>query len=162
MNTGKSKFNLFYFLLSFIITLGTGFLSYIFTKSSMVLYEKLKKPSFTPPDIIFFIVWTVLFILMGLALYRILKLKDEGKNIKKAVLLFSIQLVLNFLWSIIFFRKRLIFMAFLELILLVIFIILTIIEFFKKDKIAGILLIPYVLWCIFAGVLNYFVWFLNA
>lgn len=162
MNKAKRKFNLFYFLLSLIITLGTGVLSYIFNKNSMMFYEQLNKPSFTPPNIIFFIVWTVLFILMGLALYRILKLKDEGKNIRKAVLLFSIQIGLNFLWPIIFFRKRLIFIAFLEVILMVIFIVLTIIEFFKKDKIASILLVPYVLWCIFAGVLNYFLWFLNA
>ncbi|WP_142414699.1 TspO/MBR family protein [Hathewaya massiliensis] len=162
MEKKNQKFNLFYFLLSIIITMGTGFISGILTKNSMQFYKELKKPIFSPPSFVFPIVWTILYFLMGVALYKILKLKSEGKNVNKALVLFFIQLFLNFLWPIIFFRKRLIFIAFLELILLIIFILFTIIEFYKKDKKAAYLLIPYILWCIFAAVLNFYIWFLNA
>lgn len=162
MKNRKQKFNLFYFLLSIIITMGTGFISGILTKNSMDYYKELKKPIFSLPSFIFPIVWTILYFLMGVALYRVLKLRNEGKNVNKALWLFFIQLFLNFLWPIIFFKKRLIFIAFLELVLLILFILFTIIAFYKKDKKAACLLIPYILWCIFAAVLNFYIWFLNA
>lgn len=158
----KKKFNLFYFLLSILITMGTGFISGILIKNSIGIYKNVKKPIFAPPSYVFPIVWVILYFLMGVALYRILKLKEEGIDVNKALLLFFIQLVLNFIWPIIFFRKRLAFIAFLELIILILFIVFTIIKFYKKDKKAAYLLIPYVLWCIFAAILNFYVWFLNA
>lgn len=162
MEKKKGKFNLFYFLLSIIITLGTGFISASMNKNYIGFYKTLRRPVFAPPDIVFPIVWTILYFLMGISLYNILKSKEEGAHVNKGLTLFFIQLFLNFLWPIIFLKKRLIFIAFLQLVLLIIFIILTIIEFYKKNKKAALLLIPYALWCVFAAVLNFFIWFLNA
>ncbi|MBL4935711.1 tryptophan-rich sensory protein [Clostridium sp. YIM B02515] len=124
-------------------------------------YESFIKPSFAPPEWVFGIVWTILYLLMAIAAYRIwLKGKKEA-NVRKALTLYGIQLLLNFLWTIIFFRFRLIGLAFFELMLLLIFTLLTTFEFFRIDKIAGILMIPYILWVSFAGVLNFTFWMLN-
>ncbi|MFD3156285.1 TspO/MBR family protein [Haloimpatiens sp. FM7330] len=149
------------FLISIIITEGTGYLSSVLTRGSQNIYNTLKRPWFSPPPWVFPIVWIVLFFLMGLALYRIVMLQKQGEDVKKPITLFTIQLVLNFLWPILFFRLRLIGLAFFELIILIIFILLTTVSFYKKDKIAGYLFIPYLLWSMYGAVLNYFIWSLN-
>ncbi len=152
----------FYFLLSFIITFGAAVISSIWAKNTENTYEILKKPFFSPPPIVFPIVWNILFVLMAYALYRIWRdIKKKPEN-RKAIKLYFIQLVLNFLWSPIFFNLNLRFIAFIVLIVLWIFILLTLKEFYKRDKLAGLLLIPYLLWVTFAGVLNFSIWFLNA
>lgn len=158
----KDKFNIFNLLFFIIITNGIGYLSASFTKGADKMYEVLIKPTFSPPSIVFPIVWIILYIFMGIAIYRIWLIGKNGKNIKKAIVFFFIQLALNFLWPLIFFRFRLRAIAFLELIILIIFILLTTIQFYKKDKIAGDLMMPYILWSIFAAVLNYSIWLLNA
>ncbi|WBW96159.1 TspO/MBR family protein [Oceanirhabdus sp. W0125-5] len=159
------KFNgerLFYFLLSFIITFGAAIISSIWAKNTKGTYELLKKPYFAPPPIVFPIVWNILFVLMAYALYRVWRdIKKKPEN-RRAIKLYFIQLLLNFLWSPIFFGLNLRFIAFIVLIFLWIFIALTLKEFYKRDKLAGILLIPYLLWVTFAGVLNFSIWFLNA
>lgn len=152
----------FYFLISFIITLGVAFISSIWSKNTKSTYEALKKPFFSPPAIVFPIVWSILFMVMAYALYRVWRdIKKKPEN-RKAIKLFFIQLLLNFLWSPIFFSLNLRFIAFVVLIILWIFIALTLKEFLKRDKLAGILFIPYFLWVTFAGVLNFYIWYLNG
>lgn len=149
-------------ILSVFIALAVGGLSGFLGMSNMKDYETFAKPIFSPPAWVFPIVWTVLYILMGVAAYRIFQQGKAGKDTKKALVLYGIQLFLNFLWTIIFFRFRLYGLAFVELLLLLVFIMLTTFEFFKIDKIAGWLMMPYILWVSFAGVLNFAIWFLNS
>nr|WP_206528904.1 TspO/MBR family protein [Clostridium perfringens] len=144
-----------------LITLGGGYVIGKFIKESVQVYSTLNKPWFSPPAIVFPIVWTILYILMAIAAYRIFLRHKQGEKTKSALWFYIIQLVLNFAWSIIFFNFKLYGLAFIELIILLIFIVITTIKFLKFDKIAGILMIPYIIWVSFAGVLNFFVWMLN-
>ncbi len=148
-------------IISILIPLGIGFISGYITKDAMATYENLIKPSFAPPGYIFPIVWTVLYILMGIASYRIYKLGIEKKEVKNALFFYGVQLMLNFLWPILYFGLGLRFVAFIEIIVLFIFIVITTKKFFKLDKIAGYFMVPYLLWVAFASVLNYFTWRLN-
>ncbi len=157
----NGKVNILALIVSIFIAEGVGALSGYLGMANTQAYDSLIKPSFTPPSWLFGRVWPVLYLLMGIAAYRIW-MKGRGEiSTTKALVLYSIQLFLNFMWSIIFFRWRLIGLAFFELMLLLIFILLTTFEFFKFDKIAGFLMIPYILWVSFAGVLNYTFWMLN-
>ncbi len=120
-------------------------------------YAALNKPAFNPPNGIFGPVWTILFALMGIALYLVW----SEKNNKKALALFAIQLVLNVLWSFVFFGWHQPGWAFIEIMLLWIAIATTIIEFKKLSKAAAWLMAPYLAWVSFAAVLTFAVWQLN-
>lgn len=148
-------------IISILIAEGTGALSGYLGMFNNEAYESLIKPSFTPPSWLFAVVWPILYLLMAIAVYRVWIKGKSGANTGKALILYGIQLFLNFLWSILFFRFRLVGLAFLELMLLLVFILLTTFEFFKKDKLAGFLMLPYILWVSFAGVLNFTFWMLN-
>lgn len=130
-------------------------------------YANLLKPEFNPPNWIFGPVWTTLYLLMGISLFRIWQKetrsekKTKSLDKKSALWVFSIQLLLNTGWSLIFFGLKNPMLAFFEIVIMWIFILLTIIKFNKIDKIAAILLVPYLLWVSFATVLNYFIWQLN-
>ncbi|MCB2294629.1 tryptophan-rich sensory protein [Clostridium algoriphilum] len=156
---GKKSFTSL--IISIILAEGVGYLSALLSMSASNTYKNFNKPFFSPPGWVFPIVWTILFFIMALASYRVWMAGKSGKDVKKALLLYSIQLFANFLWSIIFFRFRLYAIAFLELLLLLIFILRTTFEFYKVDKIASYLMIPYIAWVSFAGVLNYTIWMLN-
>ena len=122
----------------------------------------LVKPPFSPPAIVFPIAWTILYILMGIASYKVYVLKYENIDVSSAMFVYSIQLLLNFLWTFIFFGFRLYGLAFLELILLIGFVILTMKRFYNKAGMKTVLLLlPYLFWLIYAGVLNFFIWMLN-
>lgn len=125
------------------------------------LYGTLNKPFFAPPKEVFPIAWTIIYILIGLACYRVYILKYRGIDTSSAIFTYAIQLLLNFLWPFIFFGLRLYGIAFIQLIILLAFVILTFVKFYKKDKIAGFLFIPYIMWLIYAGVLNFYIWMLN-
>lgn len=151
--------NIIKLLLSIIICQLAGVVGAIFTTPQIKgWYSGLNKPSFNPPSWIFGPVWTTLFILMGVSLYLVW---IKGDKTIKARNMFALQLVLNMFWSIIFFHYQSPGIAFAELILLWLVIILTIIKFYKFSKPAAYLLFPYILWVSFAGVLNYFIWILN-
>lgn len=157
----NGKVNILALIASIFIAEGVGFLSGYLGMSNAQTYNSLVKPSFSPPSWVFGIVWPILYLLMGIAAYRVwMKGRGEIKS-TKALILYGIQLTLNFMWTIIFFRWRLIGLAFFELMLLLIFILLTTFEFFRLDKVAGFLMIPYILWVSFAGVLNFTFWMLN-
>ena len=121
-------------------------------------YTSLIKPFGAPPSILFPIVWTVLYILMGIS-YGILK--SEGKNNKKIQIIYYTQLLVNSLWSIIFFTLKWRLFAFIWIIILIILVIIMIFEFYRKNKISGLLQIPYLLWIIFASYLNIAIYILN-
>jgi tryptophan-rich sensory protein len=149
--------------LSVVICEGVGILGSIFTISSIsTWYAFLHKPFFSPPNWIFGPVWTSLYFLMGVSLFLLLEQKKKLKKQKKTLLiLFSVQLFLNFLWSVIFFGLHLPLVAFIEIILLWISIALLIIDFWKFSKPTALLLAPYICWVSFALMLNLFVALLN-
>ena len=157
----EGKTNIVALIFSILLAQGVGFLSGFLSMTSSSTYENFNKPSFSPPGWVFPIVWTILFLLMAVAAYRIWMKGKSGEDVTKALLLYGTQLFLNFLWSIIFFRFRLYAIAFLELLILLVFILLTTFEFFDIDKTAAYLMIPYIAWVSFAGVLNYTIFMLN-
>ncbi|MBT3304435.1 tryptophan-rich sensory protein [Candidatus Woesearchaeota archaeon] len=130
----------------------------LFTVSSVsTWYVDLVKPSFNPPSWLFGPVWTILYLLMGIALYLVWTKKFN----KQAFTLFGIQLVLNALWSILFFGLKQPLLAFIEIIILWVMILVTIIYFYKINKNSAYLLIPYLLWVSFAAILNLAIFILN-
>ncbi len=153
--------NIIALIISILLAEGIGFLSGFLSITPTIAYESFNKPSFSPPGWVFPVVWTILYFLMAIAAYRIWMKGNSSEDVTKALFLYVIQLFLNFLWSIIFFRFRLYAIAFLELLLLLVFILLTTFEFHKIDKISAYLMIPYIAWVSFAGVLNYTIWMLN-
>lgn len=148
-------------IISVLLAQGIGFLSGFLSMNSSKTYENFNKPAFSPPGWVFPVVWTILFFLMAVAAYRIWMKGKSGEDVKKGLILYGTQLFLNFLWSIIFFRFRLYAIAFLELLLLLVFILLTTFEFYRIDKPAAYLMVPYIAWVSFAGVLNYAIWMMN-
>lgn len=144
-----------------LLTLSVGAISGIATSSGInEWFTALNKPSFNPPNYLFGPVWTLLYLLMGISLFLILQSpKNELKN--KAIATFTIQLSLNFLWSFLFFKFQLLGIAFFEIILIWISILVMIFVFNKINKTAARLQIPYLLWVSFASILNGAIWWLN-
>lgn len=122
-------------------------------------YQFLNKPSFNPPNWIFGPVWTLLYLIMGIAVALIWH--TPHPNQKRALQLFAVQFVLNLGWSFIFFNLRELGIAFVEIIAMLIAIIFTIVAFYKINRKAAFLMIPYLCWVSFASVLNFSIWFLN-
>ncbi len=149
-------------VISLTICLFAGFIGSIFTGPSIpTWYATLIKPSFNPPDWIFAPVWTTLFVLMGISLYLVWNKGLQDKKVKTHLLIFGLQLALNVLWSFLFFGLHSPFYAFLEIIILWAAIVLTILNFSKVSRTAGLLLIPYICWVSFAAILNFSIWRLN-
>ena len=148
-------------ILCIILTVLVGAISGIATTNSIKdWYVAISKPFFNPPNYLFGPVWTVLYILMGISFFLILRSpKSDLRN--KAIVVFCIQLVLNFCWSFIFFKFHLIGLAFVEIILIWLSIIWMILVFSKINKAAAYLQVPYFLWVSFASILNYSIWYLN-
>ena len=142
------------YLICLGIPLAVGALSTALS-GGMQLYGELMKPPLSPPGWLFPIVWTTLYLLMGWASYRVHTSGDDPGKIRRALILYGAQLLLNFAWSIVFFRFRLLTLALAVLISLWVLILLTMRAFARIDKKAGDLLIPYLLWVTFAGYLNY-------
>jgi len=147
---------------SIIICQLAGVLGSIFTRPAIpTWYATLKKPSFTPPDGVFSPVWITLFVLMGIAAFLVWNKGLSDQRVKIALSIFVVQLILNFLWSVMFFGLRSPLVGLIEIVVLWIAILLSILYFLKVSNIAGILLIPYILWVSFAAVLNFSIWRLN-
>jgi tryptophan-rich sensory protein len=137
-----------------------GISGYATASGINIWYMGLNKPFFNPPNYLFGPVWSMLYILMGISFYRILQSQDSELK-RKAILIFCIQLVLNFCWSFLFFRFQMLAISFIEIIIMWISIATMIYTFTKIDKTAAYLQIPYLLWVSFASVLNGAIWFLN-
>ena len=156
INKGKAKT----YAVSIAIALIVGGLSALFTNMGMDNYRLAEKPALTPPEIVFPIVWTILFTLMGISAARVwIATSDKGKS--GGLLIYIIQLFVNFLWSIFFFNLQAYGFSFFWLLFLWALILIMIISFSKTDKIAAYLQIPYFLWVSFAAYLNFMVWMLN-
>lgn len=158
----RNEFNLKALLTSMLIPFGVGLLASLLSGDMRGLYDCLIKPSFAPPGWVFAPVWFILYFLMGLASYRIRQAGSNGEEVRDALFYYNAQLVFNFMWSILFFRFFLMGVALLDLIILVVMVLITTIKFRKIDRTAGNLMIPYLLWLIFAAVLNYAILILNA
>ncbi len=144
------------------LSLGIGLLSSFLTRGQMDLYSRINPPPLAPPAILFPIVWTILYLLMGISAARIyLKKEDFPKESADALTVFFVSLALNFSWSIIFFNYRAFWAAFICIIALWISILLTILRYKKIDPTAAYLQIPYLVWVTFAAYLNLAIAILN-
>ena len=150
------------YVISVAIALGVGALSALFTRGNMDIYDRIQTPPLAPPGILFPIVWTVLYTLMGIS-STIIYTKGRNENIPvyDALKTYAIQLGVNFFWSIIFFNLETFLFAFLWILLLWILIIIMIKKFYEIDKTAAYLQIPYLLWVTFAAYLNFAIFLLN-
>ena len=124
-------------------------------------YGTLNKPFFTPPPWLFGPAWTILYVLIGISAHLVWKNGFKKKNVKEALKVFAIQLVLNLSWSPVFFGAKNIFLALIVIIFMLIFIAKTITVFAKINKLSAYLLYPYLAWVSFATILNFSVWLLN-
>lgn len=145
-------------ILCLAIPLVVGGLAALLTKDSMATFDSIRKPAFSSPGWVFPVAWTVLYVLMGIACYLIVV---PGKPSSGALALYGIQLVVNFLWPVLFFNLEMYLLSFFCLILLWILVFLTARAFFRISKPAGCLMIPYLLWVTFAGYLNFSIYLLN-
>lgn len=149
-------------ILSIVICQAAGLIGTIFTMDSIpTWYAALNKPSFNPPNWLFGPVWTVLYLMMGISLFIVWKEDLKNKVVKSAFIIFMIQLFLNTIWSIVFFGMHSTAGGLIIIALLWIMILITILKFMKISRVAGILLIPYLLWVSFATLLNFSIFKLN-
>ena len=155
------RFDLKKFVLSLLPPLLAGGLSALITRGDMDLYKNINRPPLSPPGIVFPIVWTVLYILMGVSFYMILVKRDIYANKKTAFVWYFASLFLNFIWSPVFFSARQYLLAFVILVFLYVTVAVTAFLFYKIDKPAGLLQIPYIIWLTFAAYLNLGVFILN-
>ncbi|MDD3254115.1 MAG: tryptophan-rich sensory protein [Lachnospiraceae bacterium] len=145
-------------IIAILIPLAVGSISALFS-GNMSIYSTLSKPAFSPPALVFPIVWTILYILMGISSYLIYKTDNPQKY--KALRIYILQLVFNFFWSIIFFGFSQYRLAFLWLLLLIIMIFVMIYRFYQISPLAAYLQIPYLIWCLFAAYLNLMIVLMN-
>mgnify|MGYP002639638015 CR=1 FL=1 len=156
------KINYWKLVASIVICQLAGIIGSFFTVSSVsTWYLTLNKPFFNPPSWVFGPVWILLYFLMGISLYIIWNKGIGSKESKIAISVFGVQLILNTLWSIIFFGLNLPLFAFIEIILMWLAIIATIVYFYRISKVASYILIPYLLWVSFAAILNFAIYYLN-
>jgi len=138
-------------ILSILIPNAFGFIGNLLGNSSNG-FDQIIQPTFTPPAIVFPIIWVILYTLMGISSYIIYTSDNPNKN--KALLVYGIQLVLNSLWTLFFFRLNWFLFSFFWIILIIIFVGWMIYEFSKINKTAGLLQIPYLVWLLFAAAIN--------
>lgn len=145
-------------IISILIPLAAGSLSSLISGNTF-MYSSIQRPPLSPPPAVFPIVWTILFILMGIASYLIYISGSPSSD--EALKIYGLQLFFNFFWSIIFFGLSQYLIAFIWLIILIILIIIMIMKFYKINPTAAYLLIPYLLWCLFSAYLNFGIYWLN-
>ncbi len=155
----KLKKKVIPYLVFSAVSLLVGSLSALLTGENMMIYQTVEKPALAPPAVLFPIVWSVLYLLMGIGAAMVYNAQGDYRTI--GLVLFGAQLAVNFFWSILFFNLRAFLFAFVWLILLWILAAAMLIAFFKTKRTAGILQIPYLLWLSFAAYLNFAVYILN-
>lgn len=141
--------------------IGGAITGWLANRNAQEKYDKLKKPSYSPPPSVFPIAWTTLYTMMGTAKYRVDMRQETGNKEKPAIPLYELQLGMNYLWSFLYFRWGLRGTALIEMTVLLSTIALTTYEFYQVDRTAGTLMIPYLGWVLFALCLNYHTWKLN-
>jgi len=155
------------FLINVAIALLVGYLSSVLVKiisgsDMQMLYSALTKPSFAPPGIIFPIVWTILYIFMGTSSYLILRKGSNVPRVVDAMFYYGLQRGLNLSWRIPFFGFGLRFTAMICLVLLIAVVVIMIMKFSRINKKAGYLNLVQLIWLVYAGFLNYFIWLINS
>lgn len=140
-----------------LITIGIGSLPALFVDFNK--YKDILKPPFSPPGFIFPIIWTILFILMGISIYRVVM--TNNYEIDSIKIIYYAQLIINALWTPIFFELNSYLLSFIWLLLLLILVIILSIKIISIDKVSFYLLIPYIIWLLFAGYLNLGIYILN-
>ncbi|WP_390405107.1 TspO/MBR family protein [Blautia hominis] len=145
-------------VISILIPLAIGSLSTL-VSGNRSMYFSINKPALSPPAFIFPIVWTILYILMGISSYIIYESESPRKS--NALRTYAVQLLFNFFWSIIFFGLSQYFFAFLWLLALIILIAVMIYQFYKISPAAAYFQIPYFIWCLFAAYLNFMIYIMN-
>lgn len=143
------------------IPLLVGTLAAVLTSDAMAAFETMNKPPLSPPGWLFPVVWTILYTLMGVAFFLVSESDATKEELDNATVLYGLQLMVNFFWSILFFVFEWYFISLLWLILLWVLIFFTILSFSKISGTAAYLMIPYLLWVTFAGYLNLGIWLLN-
>ena len=144
-----------------IIPLAVGVVSALLSRGGMEAFAVLNKPPLSPPGWLFPVVWTILYILMGISSYIILTSGAAPQDIKRALTTYALQLVVNFFWSIFFFRLEWYLFSFFWLVFLWVLILLMEIQFYRIAKVAAYLNLLYLVWVAFAGYLNLGIWWLN-
>lgn len=145
-------------VINIVIPLIVGIIGSLLGNSTMG-FDSINKPSFNPPGIVFPIVWTILYILMGISCYLIYTSNSSKKT--EALRVYALQLILNMLWTLFFFNLKWYLFSFFWIIALISLVSIMIYRFIKINKTAGYLQIPYLIWLIFASVLNLSIYFLN-
>lgn len=143
------------------IPLAVGIVASILSGGGMAAFQELNKPPLSPPGWLFPVVWTILYVLMGIASYLVATSRANEEDRYRALAFYGLQLAVNFLWPIFFFRLEWYLFAFLWLVLLWLLIFQTWKLFREISRPAGLLLVPYLLWVTFAGYLNFFIFLLN-
>ncbi len=162
METIQKLSTVWKFIIAILLCEGVGIISGLLSSVNKNLwFNSLNKPSWNPPGYLFGPVWTLLYLLMGISLALIWDNNATELSKRNAYLLFSLQLVLNFLWSILFFYFHSPSLALLDILLMVVIIIFTIYSFSNFSKSAAYLLVPYIAWVSFASILNFTIWNLN-
>ena len=148
-------------LIALAIPLAVGVLAALLSRGNMDLFDTVRKPPLSPPAWLFPVAWTVLYLLMGLASYRAYTARAATAQKNRALLFYAAQLVFNFFWPLLFFNLGAFTFAFIWLAALLALILVTTVKFYTLDRPAGYLLIPYILWVLFAGYLNLGIALLN-
>ncbi len=144
------------------IPLAVGTLSAFLTMGNMDIYNSITVPPLAPPSWLFPIAWTILYVLMGISSVMVfLKRELFPEDVRRGLYAYGVSLVLNFGWSIIFFNAGAFLFAFIWLCVMLYYIVRTVIFYLKADKLAAFLQVPYVLWVMFAGYLNFAIFLLN-
>lgn len=150
------------YIISIAAALAVGGLSALLTRNGMDLYSEITTPALSPPSVLFPIVWTVLYVLMGISAAMVFaERKSSPSESSRALTVYAANLFLNFFWSIIFFNFRAFLFSFIWLVALWAVIVLMIIKFYRVKPLSGFLQIPYLLWVTFAGYLNFAIFILN-
>ena len=148
-------------VISIGVCLAAGLIGSMFTISNIsIWYAALNKPFFSPPDWLFAPAWTILYILMGISLFFVWK-APKVKKTNEGLMLFGAQMIFNVIWSIVFFGFRSIIGGLLSIVVLLILILMTTVQFYRIDKRAAYLMVPYLLWVCFATMLNVSIYLLN-
>jgi tryptophan-rich sensory protein len=150
-------------IISIATCLLAGILGSVFTTPAIpTWYATLIKPSFAPPNVVFFPVWTTIFILMGISFFLVWQKGMKDHQVRMALSLFGVQLILNILWSAAFFGLRSPLAGLIDISILWIAILVTIMSFNKVSRTSAYLMIPYILWVSFAAIVNFWIWRLNS
>ncbi len=149
------------YIIGIAIPVAVGLLSAFLTRDNMDLYESIQSPPLAPPAILFPIVWTILYVLMGIGSVLVYRADVPEQDKPRALVFYGLQLAVNFFWSILFFNQRAFLTSFVWLLLLWVLIIVMIVKFYKVNKVAAYLQLPYLLWVTFAGYLNLAIYLLN-